>query len=398
MGDPPWFSTLGALASFSRTLSRSSPTPAAAMVYRLIDGTEASQTGMDLRPHVEGLRARQPFSTLYHLVVLFDALVVQLPIRTVLYLLLPRLRPHAQWTLSRSLFVSIFRRYRINAGPMFGRSNALDKSVLPHLGDKERASAIWIQPVNRQTGLQGDLKTYFEAGACVTSRIPAFWYGKNHNGQQGGRRAAKGEKVYLYAHGGGYWEQSAHPRDPITNIMDILLAASSKSTNKAAPRRGLAIEYRLTNETTFPGILADALAAWMHLIREGFQPKDIILTGDSAGGNLSLALARYIRDYRPLYDELKLSHDEPFADSLILFSPWVDVSLSYFDAGPSSSRIKNAATEYITLPAITRARNALVRGLPVPFVSSRWLSSMCTTRAPEEDLFDGFPRALVFGG
>lgn len=50
------------------------------------------------------------------------------------------------------------------------------------------------------------------------------------------------------------------------------------------PLKGLALEYRLSNIASLPGIIADAVAAWRYLIQDcGYSPSDIIVGGDSAG-------------------------------------------------------------------------------------------------------------------
>ncbi|KAJ9091609.1 hypothetical protein QFC21_007149 [Naganishia friedmannii] len=57
------------------------------------------------------------------------------------------------------------------------------------------------------------------------------------------------------------------------------------------------VNYRksLSVDTAFPACLLDALAGYLFLTRDlGFEPSNIILMGDSAGGNLALALARYL--------------------------------------------------------------------------------------------------------
>ena len=368
------------------------------MVYKLIDSTQAPLEGFNLQQAPKGLRSRQPFRTLWLLVVLADVFLINLPLRTMAYIIAPRLtRPHPKWSLLRSLFVSLLRLAGERKYALHSRDGYVRKSILPSVSPKDEATPIWIQPVNRQTGLEGDLKYYFEAGACITTRVIAYWFGENHEGE-GGRRAAKDEKVILYFHGGGYYEQAAHPSSPTTNCLKVLLKGCSKSANKSAPKRALSVEYRLTDEATFPAIVADALAGWTHLVKQGFEPKNIIIAGDSAGGNLTLALTRYIRDYRPLHTELQIPFDDPVADGIILLSPWVDVSLSYYESGPASSGKRNATVDFLNETRLIRARNALVTGLPIPAVSSRWMSCLCTTRDIEEDLFDGFPRALVFGG
>lgn len=59
-----------------------------------------------------------------------------------------------------------------------------------------------------------------------------------------------------------------------------------------------AVEYRMLPHA-FPAALQDAVAAFAHLVDvDRVAPEDIILIGDSAGGNIALALAMWIRDER----------------------------------------------------------------------------------------------------
>lgn len=75
----------------------------------------------------------------------------------------------------------------------------------------------------------------------------------------------------------------------------------------------IALDYRLAPETCFPGPLHDAVSAYFRLIEElHIPPENIILSGDSAGGGLCLALLMYLRD-----------NDYPLPSGAILMSPWV---------------------------------------------------------------------------
>lgn len=57
-----------------------------------------------------------------------------------------------------------------------------------------------------------------------------------------------------------------------------------------------AVEYRLLPNSPFPAALQDAASVYAQLIRSGVPSHKIVLIGDSAGGNIVLALARWIRD------------------------------------------------------------------------------------------------------
>lgn len=56
-----------------------------------------------------------------------------------------------------------------------------------------------------------------------------------------------------------------------------------------------AVEYRLL-PTPFPAALQDAVTVYASLLRKGIPANRIVIIGDSAGGNVALALARWIRD------------------------------------------------------------------------------------------------------
>lgn len=82
---------------------------------------------------------------------------------------------------------------------------------------------------------------------------------------------------------------------------------------KNTHRSALALDYRLAPEIRFPGPLHDAVSAYFRLVDDlHISPENIIISGDSAGGGLSLALMMYLRD-----------NDYPLPSSAILLSPWV---------------------------------------------------------------------------
>ena len=67
--------------------------------------------------------------------------------------------------------------------------------------------------------------------------------------------------------------------------------------------RILSVDYRVSamgspgnanTKNPYPSALLDALAGYSYLIKTlGFTSQNITIAGDSAGGNLALALARY---------------------------------------------------------------------------------------------------------
>ena len=112
--------------------------------------------------------------------------------------------------------------------------------------------------------------------------------------------------VILYLHGGGY------------ACGDLEYAKGYGST--LAVRCGIRVfspAYRLAPESPFPAALEDALESYRYLLKKGYDPRQIALCGESAGGGLIYALC------------LKLKEDNlPLPGGLIAMSPWTDLTSS----------------------------------------------------------------------
>jgi len=144
------------------------------------------------------------------------------------------------------------------------------------------------------------------------------------------------DSVALFLHGGGYVFGSirSHPG---------LIGTLAEVTG----RRVLAIDYRLAPEHPCPAALDDALAAWDHLVAQGWDPTRIVVIGDSAGGGLALALLLTLRD-----------RGGPLPAGAVLVSPWTDLALT----GDSLSRW--ADTDYLgTLEVLERYAGYYLGGL-----------------------------------
>jgi acetyl esterase/lipase len=93
--------------------------------------------------------------------------------------------------------------------------------------------------------------------------------------------------VILFLHGGGY---AFYPRGFYDNLSAVL-ALSTKANV-------FTLDYRLTPEHRFPAQRIDATAAYLWLVKSGLAPSNLIVLGDSAGGNLTLSLLLFLRDER----------------------------------------------------------------------------------------------------
>ncbi len=88
----------------------------------------------------------------------------------------------------------------------------------------------------------------------------------------------------LYLHGGGF---SFYPKSHASFIAMIAVTAKART---------LALDYRLTPEYRFPAQLHDALAGYRWLLDQNTYPENLVVGGDSAGGNLALALLLAARE------------------------------------------------------------------------------------------------------
>lgn len=124
-------------------------------------------------------------------------------------------------------------------------------------------------------------------------------------GSQGPKRPSQ-EPVTLYVHGGGYIAGS--PR-----VYRSLTAQLACDTGTHV----FCMDYRLAPEHPYPAALEDALATYRWLLRNGTEPEQVALVGDSAGAGLIVALLCALRD-----------EGEPMPAAAACLSPWVDLTCS----------------------------------------------------------------------
>ena len=98
-------------------------------------------------------------------------------------------------------------------------------------------------------------------------------------------KGARHDRVVLYLHGGAFIAET-----PVFH--GALLARICRESHA----RGLMVSYRLAPEHLYPAALDDCMAAYRWLLERGFEASRIVVAGDSAGGNLTLALLLRARD------------------------------------------------------------------------------------------------------
>ncbi len=119
-------------------------------------------------------------------------------------------------------------------------------------------------------------------------------------------RAHMKKYIILYCHGGGYSTGSSVYARTLTTKF-----AMSTSMDV------LCFDYRLAPENPYPAATEDAMKIWNYLMLLGYGARDIIIAGDSAGGNLALSLVLKLKEEKRLLPR-----------GLVLMSPWTDLTAS----------------------------------------------------------------------
>ncbi len=113
-------------------------------------------------------------------------------------------------------------------------------------------------------------------------------------------------RTILFLHGGGFVVGSRL----IYHQMGVRLA-------RAADARVIIGKYRQAPEHVFPAAHDDCFTMYQGLLNQRTDPKNIIIMGDSAGGNLTASLLQRIRDAAL-----------PMPAAAVLMSPWLDLTMS----------------------------------------------------------------------
>ena len=105
----------------------------------------------------------------------------------------------------------------------------------------------------------------------------------------------------MQLHGGGY----------IGGLSDWYRDLAIKQAVLTEAREIFMADYRIAPEYLYPAALEDAAQIYQEILNRGVDAKNIIVFGDSAGGNLALELALYLKE-----------NNLPQPAMLILNSPW----------------------------------------------------------------------------
>lgn len=124
-------------------------------------------------------------------------------------------------------------------------------------------------------------------------------------------------KVILYVHGGGYVSGSC-------NDHRGFVSKFAKNCGYTC----LVFEYRLAPEFPFPAAVDDSVKVYSRLLSKGFDHRNILIAGESAGGGLCLALLLALKE-----------QNIPLPAAAVAISPWTDLTCS-----SDSYKTKNKAS------------------------------------------------------
>ena len=122
------------------------------------------------------------------------------------------------------------------------------------------------------------------------------------------KREEKSGKLIFFLHGGAY----------IGGLTSLYRKISPSLVKAGGECEIIFPDYRLAPEHTFPSQLEDAQKVWQDVTeRQGYEPKNILIMGDSAGANLALSLMLKLRD-----------EGNPLPCGGVCISVWGDMTLS----------------------------------------------------------------------
>ncbi|KAL2277458.1 hypothetical protein FJTKL_00038 [Diaporthe vaccinii] len=192
----------------------------------------------------------------------------------------------------------------------------------------------WPETVPVEAEWQG-----YRAGATTQSRLPPITEPEKYTEMM---KEVKSPATILYFHGGAYYLM-----DPATH------RPGTKKLAKMTGGRCYSVRYRLAPQHPFPAALIDALQSYLTLLypplgafHEAVKPEHVVFSGDSAGGNLCMALAQLLLEFQRTNTKIQWFGQEVtphLPGGLALSSPWLDLTHS------SPSCKNNAPFDYLPM-------------------------------------------------
>ncbi|EHA48329.1 acetyl-hydrolase [Pyricularia oryzae 70-15] len=180
--------------------------------------------------------------------------------------------------------------------------------------------------------------TGYRASATSDSKLPSHLSERQRYDEM--MKECTSPVTVLYFHGGAHYLM-----DPATH------RHVTRKLAKLTGGRCYSVRYRLAPQNPFPAAVLDALVSYLTLLypppgafHKAVKPEHIVFAGDSAGGNLCLALLQTILELNRQSREITWHGSTvsvPTPAGCAVNSPWMDMTLS------SPSWKKNSKWDYL---------------------------------------------------
>lgn len=226
------------------------------------------------------------------------ATLATLPARLVfvlIYNLFPFLRAHPKWTYHQAVGKAVFAMWWNYASTVEFRPA---KSLEP---GSDGTRFVVMKPASSDI-YQGMMASN---PAVCPATVGGMWYPRAYD-----HATDAGKKIAIHFHGGAYVLGGCRPME---GGFGPLVLANQLDGFVLQPQYRLAMD----DATCFPAPIQDGLTSYAHLLALGVAPSDIVFSGESAGGNLVVAMIRHLVEQKGTL---------PLPSAVLLWSPWLDLA------------------------------------------------------------------------
>lgn len=269
-------------------------------------------------------RTRQPGKTLWILVAIVHIIIRMLFLS--IYFIPKSTRQHPEWTYRQALANELCRTAFYHM--------TLTRFTLPPISMKPGAEKECFVSMSPKNGIYNGV---LHDPTVHPATVGGTWYPKLF--QPGDEQ----NTVILHFHGGSFLWGTGRRSDCEIPALTILKRISATA---------LFVQYRLASDPacTFPAAVQDAVTAYKHLLDMNIPASNIVISGDSAGGNIVIALLRYVSSAN--------GNSLPSPSAALLWSPSVDLATQ---CDPRSVDLhKKNKSDYITGFTLVWGNNAYI--------------------------------------
>ncbi|KAK2036382.1 alpha/beta-hydrolase [Colletotrichum somersetense] len=250
----------------------------------------------------------QPFRLLYQLYGAFSILF-RLPFWCI-QALVPACRPHPKWNFKQTLMARLTRA----VVALYADVGITETHTLVPGKEGDRFHSIEPFPSHLYCG---PLASNPNVKPAI---VGGTWFPEKPDVEKGFEGV-----VVLHVHGGAF--VLGDGRTGYCGFMAKTLIDKAGASAVFAPQYRLSSYGPASNRNPFPAALQDVLTSYLYLVQAlGIPHHRIVLCGDSAGGNLAIALLRYLDAFK---HDLSLG----LPGCVVLVAPWVNPLASL---GPDS--------------------------------------------------------------